>query len=339
LSSTEFDISLAGLNGSEYHSRVYKKLLFQEYSDLINEVSSCTSLKIGSEPLDYEFISRLKALFLMKDWASGAPVERLEQKYQLHHGQIINLAEVSSWLLMSVGRLIHAIDCNSPLPGYIEELSFNVQFGINPIMKEIYFELGSILNRVDIGCFEKQGLTTVADISRMKREELSEIVKSKAKLDRLIEKINIQNKELKMEKGKFNRQSLELSDIPSVVEFDGGYEKERYLVKVDGFPVRLTGKSFKYLAKLASSRVLNNEGWIYKDDIEIGFNQARYLYRMKQEMKKGGVSWSVFENNRLGYYRLDLEPGKIRFNVDNLKSHPDFELRQIADEVAIRVAS
>ncbi|MFH2036045.1 MAG: DEAD/DEAH box helicase [Candidatus Zixiibacteriota bacterium] len=336
LSSPEFDISLAGLNGGEYQSRVYEKLLFQEYGDLINDVSFCTTLKIGNEPLDYEFCSRLKALFILKDWASGTPVERLEQRYQLHHGQIINLAELSAWLIVSVGRLIHAVDCNSNLPHHLEELAFGIQFGINPMMREIYFGLGAILNRLDIIQLERRGLTTLADINRAGRDTLAEIIQPNSKLDKIIEKINIQNKEQKMEKGKFSRQSLELSSFPSIVEFDGNYEKERYLVKVDGFPVRLTGKSFKYLVKLASSRVLSNEGWVYKDDIEIGFNQARYLYRLKQEMKSGGVSWPIFENNRLGYYRLDLNPEKIRFNIDNLKNHPDFELRQMADEIALR---
>ena len=37
----------------------------------------------------------------------------------------------------------------------------------------------------------------------------------------------------------------------------------------------------------------------------------------------------MVENNRLGYYRLDLSPESIRFNIDNLKDHPDYELRSI----------
>ncbi len=127
---------------------------------------------------------------------------------------------------------------------------------------------------------------------------------------------------------------------PSALELDGSYAGERYLVRVDGFPVRLTGKSFKYLIKLAYSRLVNGEGWLYKDDIEVGFNQARYLYRLKQEISHdGGCPWAVFENNRLGYYRLDLEPAKIKLNLDNLKTHPDYELRHIADELAPRLVS
>lgn len=117
---------------------------------------------------------------------------------------------------------------------------------------------------------------------------------------------------------------------PDSVEVDGSFEHDRYLVKINGFPVRLTGKSFKYFAKLAWWRRQQPAGWIYKDDIEIGFNQARYLYRMKNEINSElRADWPIVENNRLGYYRLDIDPGRIQINMDNLKNHPDYELRSL----------
>jgi hypothetical protein len=124
---------------------------------------------------------------------------------------------------------------------------------------------------------------------------------------------------------------------PTMVEINGCYERERYLVRLDGHPFRLTGKSFRYLTMLAFRRLTDANGWIYKDEIEPGFNQARYLYRLKQEIQSGGSAWSVFENNRLGYYRLDLEPSRLRVNFDQLKRHPDYQLRKLADELALRL--
>jgi hypothetical protein len=117
---------------------------------------------------------------------------------------------------------------------------------------------------------------------------------------------------------------------PESIEIDGAYERERYLVKINGFPVRLTGKSFKYFIKLAWSRLNRDSGWIYKEDIEIGFNQARYLYRMKGEISNGlNIKWPVIENNRLGYYRLNIDPAAISINAENLKNHPDYEVRSL----------
>ena len=117
---------------------------------------------------------------------------------------------------------------------------------------------------------------------------------------------------------------------PHSIEIDGGYEHDRYLVRINGLAVRLTGKSFKYLTKLAWSRMHEDGGWIYKEDIEVGFNQARYLYRMKNEINSGfSSSWPIIENNRLGYYRLNIDPDKIRVNIGNMKNHPDFEVRSL----------
>ena len=120
---------------------------------------------------------------------------------------------------------------------------------------------------------------------------------------------------------------------PEMIEIDGSFDRERYLVRINGFPVRLTGKSFKYFTKLAWSRLNMDAGWIYKEDIEIGFNQARYLYRMKNEISASlNLDRPLIENNRLGYYRLNIEPGKIKINRDNLSKHPDYEIRQLVTE-------
>jgi hypothetical protein len=117
---------------------------------------------------------------------------------------------------------------------------------------------------------------------------------------------------------------------PQIIEIDGRYEGDRYLVRINGFPVRLTGKSFKYLTKLAWSRVGRDSGWIFKEDLETGFNQARYLYRLKSEVSAAYASnWQVFENNRLGYYRLDIDPRGISINYENLRQFPDWELQQL----------
>ncbi len=114
------------------------------------------------------------------------------------------------------------------------------------------------------------------------------------------------------------------------LEIDGTYGNDRYLVKINGVPIHLTGKSFKYLTKLAWFRRMRPAGWAYKDDIEAGFNQPRYLYRMKGEIADVVRDLGpLTENNRLGYYRLLAEPEAITINVENLKSHPDFELRSL----------
>src|SRR5690606_28787783 len=52
---------------------------------------------------------------------------------------------------------------------------------------------------------------------------------------------------------------------PELVEIDGSQDRERYVIKINGLPVKLTGKSFKYFTKLAWSRRNAESGWLYKE--------------------------------------------------------------------------
>jgi len=114
------------------------------------------------------------------------------------------------------------------------------------------------------------------------------------------------------------------------LEIVGSLEEERYLVRVDGVNVPLTAKSFLYLTRLAHFRTQREGGWVWKEEIEPGFNQARYLYRMKNEISEVTlVSWNGVENQRPGYYRLNAEPRGIKFNVENLMVHPDYMINSL----------
>jgi helicase len=349
LNGEDFDIGAAGLTSMEYRRRIYEKLCYREFSGHMSDIRSHLGLEIGLQPLSYRQTALLKAVFLLNDWAEAMPVDQLEQRYQLHLGQITDLASTAAWLLASIGKLIEAGDCNSGLPDVLDRFSFNVQFGINPDLRDIHAALGDVLNRRDLKHLADHGITSPGQLIDIHADKLAEILDSESRSTAVIKKIKNLEKEENMKtigispahngSPAVNFPST-LPFRPSIIELDGRYEKERYLVRIDGMPVRLTGKSFKYLTKLACSRLLANDGWIYKDDIEVGFNQARYLYRLKQEINRdGGIRWNIFENNRLGYYRLDLDPAKVRVNIGNLKNHPDFELREMAERLEPRLTN
>ena len=341
------DFFRAGLTREDYRIRLYERVLYEKFADYVGEIRPYVEFDLGRQRLDFRTTAVLKAVFVLSDWADEIPLEQLENRYRLHHGQIVSLAETSAWLLGALGRLIEADDCQSSFPALLDDYAFRVQHGIDSRLRDLYYFAGDILNRSDYKRLVDGGIMTSRDLLRAPREAVVPGVISPAKYERLHDKDNAK----KQEDGMHN--AVQYTDIagsrpyaasakpganPSVVELDGSYERERYLVRIDGFPVRLTGKSFKYLTKLACFRLLNADGWIYKDDIETGFNQARYLYRLKQEMNRdGGIPWGIFENNRLGYYRLDLEPSRIRINLENLKNHPDFELRALAERLAPRL--
>ena len=107
----------------------------------------------------------------------------------------------------------------------------------------------------------------------------------------------------------------------------------RYIVIIDDTPVGLSDRSFKYFTLMALKRIGNIKGWIHKDDLEPGgYNQARYIYRMKNEIKATiGEACPVFDNNRMGFYRIDVESSKIKINPKTLLNHHDADIRKAVE--------
>jgi len=349
LTGPDFDISRAGLTTREHRDRRYEKMLHDDFSDGIKQFEVCVERRINYEPLDFRTSALLKASFLLVEWSRGKDVERLERRYQIHHGQIINLADMAAWLLATVARLVYATDCTSTVPDRLEDYAFSVHFGIGPEQKEIYNLAGTILNRADYGCLAGRNITSIDDLKKMGIDELKKTIKSKTKIENLLRLLKGEKKEDRMMSGiggrdlcvSHSRAGLNgraTGLYPAAIEIDGTLDHRRYLIKVDGMPVRLTGKSFKYLAVLALARAIYDDGWVYKDELEDGFNQVRYLHRLRKEMLQAGFSWPVFECNRLGYYRLDIEREKLDFNVRNLRNHPDYEISRLARELIPNMA-
>ncbi len=349
LSGEDIEFARMGLSGTEFRGRFYEKLVYREYSEKLGELNTFLGAEIGQRPLDYRQAAILKGALLLTDWAEMCPAEQLEQRYQLHLGQIADLGETAAWLLIAIGRLIAAGDCTSEIPGLLERHAFAVQYGIDPALEGLFRVAEGCLNRGDFRILKEHDIITPDTLIKTGGDALKQIIKPEGKIETLFSIINGYLKEDLMNGanvqsvipggGNSLRSVRGLHAKPSLVELDGRYEGERYLVKLDGVPVRLTGKSFKYLVKLAGSRMLNRDGWIYKDDIETGFNQARYLYRLKQEVNRdGGFPWGIFENNRLGYYRLDVDSSRVRINLGNLQNHPDYELRELAERLSPRLA-
>jgi hypothetical protein len=257
----------------------------------------------------------------------------------MHLGQIMSLAETVAHLLTSIGEIIQATEGPGVLGGKLRDCAFNLRYGIPVSMRSLHEHFGRILNRSDFAALQQAGIVTLPDLFGGSEEDFSAMIRGVDKLKKFNDKLIILKGELEMEARSSvaeNRQNVVVSSAfgkPESIEIDGAYERERYLVKINGFPVRLTGKSFKYFTKLAWSRLNRDSGWIYKEDIEVGFNQARYLYRMKGEISAGlNTSWPVVENNRLGYYRLSIDPSRIHININNLKSHPDWEVRSLVGD-------
>ena len=349
LSASGWTLPPGTLTGFELSDNVPMKMLHQHFDHLLEEAGILLGDNYHREPLSYIKAAKLKAFLLLHDWSCLVPVQQLEERFQMHLGQIMALGETAAHLVSGLGFLVEASDNRTPILDEFGRHAFSLRFGMPANLMQLHSHFGEILNRSDFSALCKAGVESVADLSELSGEQLDEIIRGKNKLKSLKEKLKSLHEEVAMQShtvtnppqadpggrpgGSRMATRPAFGVQPESVEIDGTFERERYLVRINGFPVRLTGKSFKYFAKLAWSRLHRDAGWMYKEDIEVGFNQARYLYRMKNEIVSAlNLSWPVFENNRLGYYRLNAEPSAIHINIENLKTHPDCEVRVLAGE-------
>jgi replicative superfamily II helicase len=335
------------------------KMLYQHFDSCLEQAGFLLPENHRSEPLGYQTAAALKALLLLDNWGRMQPIQRLEEQFQVHLGQIVSLAETVSHLIKSIAAIVGAREKESPLLEELQDYVFQIRQGVSIEFQPLYQHLNSILNRTDIVSLKEAGIETIVQLCEISEEDLDNSLTnrlSQRKINLLKEKIETIREEEFMSSLNTNtarrmntlravRPGTDIrvsypvkpeSGAIQLLEIDGAADKERYVIRVNGQPLRLTAKSFKYLAKLAWWRAHNPaaSGWVYKEDIEVGYNQARYLYRMKNEITDAlGFDWPAVENNRLGYYRLNADPEKVRINIANLQNHPDFEIRQMVSAV------
>ncbi len=316
------------------------RMLYQHFDYLLQDAAVLLGGSRRQEPLTYTAAARLKAWLLLHQWHQLTPVQQLEEHFQLHLGQILALGETAAHLVHGLDVLAATTNHHTSLPDDLSRYVFSLRAGMPAGLERLHARLGRILNRSDFLALHHAGVESITDLQGLPETQLARLIKGEHKLKSLREKLQLISQESTMQTQTTSSQSclpaaMAMSVRPELIEIDGTFERERYLVKINGFPIRLTGKSFKYFTKLAWSRLNRDSGWMYKEDIEAGFNQARYLYRMKKEIVSAlNLAWAVIENNRLGYYRLNADPGAIRVNLDNLRVHPDHEVSSLANRSA-----
>jgi len=329
LSAPDWDLPPSFLGWYEQSANGPVHMLYQRFDHSVEEAVMFLPAEHRRQPLPYRTAAALKGALVLDEWVRLVPAEKLEERFGLHLGQVQALGRTAAHLVAALAALVRATDIESHAPAVLGPHAFSLRFGLPPEFEPMHRRLGHLLNRRDFRRLYDAGLIAPEELQALSPEERLKVIGDVDKNLKISEIFDSIKEEVEMQSVAVHT-ALRRGAQPQLVEIDGSFEGDRFLVRIDGYPVKLTGKSFKYLTKLAWSRVNRDAGWVYKEDIEIGFNQARYLYRMKNEINAAFRSeWPVVENNRLGYYRLQLDPSRIRINADNLAQHPDYEVRSL----------
>lgn len=99
LSGREWHRPPGMLSRAELAGQTPLQMLYQRYDHAVVEASCLLPENHQREPLSYQQAAALKAVLLLDEWSRLTPAQRLEERYQIHLGQIMNLGETAGHLV------------------------------------------------------------------------------------------------------------------------------------------------------------------------------------------------------------------------------------------------
>jgi hypothetical protein len=299
----------------------------------------------------------------LDDWMHGIATQQIEQRYRLPVGRLEPVADTLSWIFETAGSLAAASPATSRFAHDFERAAFRIRHGVPEGAADLVHALAGLLPRQTILDLIARGWDDPAALGGRDAVDLAGLAPM-AVVEKVIKRChhwaqnqvtesssnNSSNTCANLERGLRNADcGLQNSafhnphsairkqeDVMSpILQLDGAAHRARMSVQLAGQTVMLRGKSFKYLLALAAARMLTRDGWVNKSDIEPGENQIKYFYQLRRELRAAGPrADTLIENDGSGRYRLTLPPQAIRFDLPRLATHPDWDIRSRAEQLA-----
>jgi helicase len=277
--------------------------------------------------LDRGTTSRIRLVLALHDWTLGRDLREIESDCGIHAGTIQNAGETIGWLTESAFVLLGTLGIPVRRRAFLKKLSFECRHGVPSACRRLHSIAGRHLSRCQLLALYREGISTPHALLSSDRSFLAGII-GHSRLEALMESVHGKVYETDRSYGKAGR----VDGVPRRLHLTGLTFRDRFRISLLGVPILLTPKSFKYLFKLAAHRKLGGDGWLDKEQLEPGFNQARYLYNLKKEM---GTSHGrdLIENDRRGAYRIAVPPDEIAFDFASLTGFEDFEVADLTQKL------
>ncbi|MDD4995743.1 MAG: hypothetical protein PHW53_04765 [Patescibacteria group bacterium] len=128
--------------------------------------------------------------------------------------------------------------------------------------------------------------------------------------------------------------------IPQTITIDGearlSHSFSLYLIRIDGRPIWLQGRMFYYFLRLVWGWHKFGAEGIHILDIEPGYNQHRYVYRLRQAIARIYPGWPIVSNNQKKRYTLIVNGKTIfAYNYDNLTGFDDTRIRRMVEDLRL----
>jgi helicase len=271
-------------------------------------------------------LSRIRLVLALHDWAHGRSLVEIEKQYRIYAGAIQTAGDTIGWLAEGAFCLMGTMGQRLRRRLTLKRLSYEVRNGLPAAVRKLHGAVRESLSRADMLLLYEQGITAVDHVISSDPGFLAGIIGS-SKSDDIMRRLA---EKLSPDPGAAPPVSAGYGKERPILRLTGVTLRDRYRVMLCERPFLLTAKSFKYLFKLAAQRKLDPGGWLDKERLEPGFNQARYLYNLKKELGSPAVrGQELIENDRRGRYRLCLAPDEIGFEFSSLSGLEDFEIAEL----------
>ncbi len=265
---------------------------------------------------------RLKAALLLVDWIGADSTIEIEERFHTRCGAIMQLAEMAGWLLESLAALAEPLNRPLQLAGQLRRLASAARVGFD-LPDSLYANMDCDAAERDlVWTLFNAGWVTAGQFAESKRGSLSRLIGAAA-AERILARVAEWKKRNRIED---NTEEESMATL----RLRGDWRGERVQIVFNEATIAVTPKSYNYLFKLGTARLLRPDGWLSKDEIEPGLNQAKNIYRIKQELKRYATGLEDrIENNKSGHYRLNLRPEQIKIDIEAMKSFSDLELVEL----------
>ncbi len=323
----DFEITGLYLDASDDYGKSYRSRLTR----YLNEHSQTAPWLMRLVDDEYLLTERellgLKATFLLCEWSTAIETADLELRYKTHCGAMLQMSETAAWLVDSLAELAELLHQPKGQIAQLRTLAHVTGRGFD-LPGSIFDAAGfDAENRDLVWRLFNAGYVTTGQFTQEKRAKLAALI-GDAAAEYLITKFG------ELRKRNSAESNSEEETMP-LLKLRGLLKGERVRICFNEAEIDLTPKSFNYLYKLGAARFLKPEGWMSKEEIEPGFNQAKNIYRVKQELKRFATGLeNMIENNKSGFYRLNLKPEQIKIDVESMEAYSDFELAELTKRLS-----
>ncbi|MEE9553599.1 MAG: helicase-related protein, partial [candidate division Zixibacteria bacterium] len=246
--------------------------------------------RVKSKRVAMKFTAWLFAL----EWISGAPTRDLEKLFIRGSGGLKHDADTLSWILNGIEKIVRCLKSGWP-PDKIDELStlsLQLKYGVAtpmiPLAKKLEIDREFIRRLYDFG------IKTENDLYQVDCQTFQGIL-PRSVIAGIVEKIGQKSSE---------KSSPGNKSVSDYILFTGVTEKRLKQIIVFGRSIFLQPKLYSYLQKLWWA-YKSGKQWVYKDSLEPGFNQSKYIFKLKRSLGKYSGEIEIVSDGA-GSYRLIL---------------------------------